>query len=154
MNQQDWLDLLPMEPSGRFHLSKKPIQAVTKVAQEMSLKPKGIWYGIGDSWREWAASEIPYVACRYTHLYRLELGGTIAKLSTSEAVDDFTAKYSFGDDWPWIAWEKVEKDFDGIEVFPYNHRDRFRYTWYYGLDAASGCVWNPDAVKIHLVSKV
>lgn len=48
--------------------------------------------------------------------------------------------------WP-IDWEKVAQRWAGIIITPYLWSRRFGGPfWYYGVDAASGCIWNLSAI--------
>jgi len=38
----------------------------------------------------------------------------------------------------------VSKEYDGIEIAPYQWDARLSLIWYYGWDVASGCIWNLD----------
>ena len=42
--------------------------------------------------------------------------------------------------------------YDGIEINPYQFEARYQYTWYYGWDIASGCIWNLSGVKLKLLT--
>lgn len=48
--------------------------------------------------------------------------------------------------WP-VDWARVAKQWDGIIIAPYIYSRRFDGPfWYYGVDCASGCIWNLDAI--------
>lgn len=52
-----------------------------------------------------------------------------------------------------IDWKAVAKEYDGIEIDPYQYERRFSegFLWYYGWDCASGCVWRPRGLTFSLV---
>ena len=56
-------------------------------------------------------------------------------------------KYGF------IQWDKVMKDYDGIQLCPYllkhinNGQGFIDYFWYFTLDASTGSVWRRSAIK-------
>lgn len=55
-----------------------------------------------------------------------------------------------------INWEKLREEYDGIIISPYQWscRMRSKFSWYYGWDCASGCIWNIDAIEgIKLIKK-
>ena len=45
----------------------------------------------------------------------------------------------------FINWDKVSKDYGGIEICPYLPQ-RKHYLWYSSFDAASGCIWNTKSI--------
>jgi len=48
----------------------------------------------------------------------------------------------------YVDWEKISRQYSGIEINPYLWRRRLQGgMWYYGWDCASGCVWNESAIK-------
>lgn len=55
----------------------------------------------------------------------------------------FTNIYHFDDMYAdnLIKWEKVMKDYGGIEICPYLEKRR-HYLWYSSFDVTSGCIWN------------
>ena len=48
-----------------------------------------------------------------------------------------------------IDWPSVAETYTGIEICPYRRSQRMRddARWYYTWDVASGCVWDPAAVR-------
>lgn len=88
----------------------------------------------------------------FVHALQLDLS-RILRLTTVAQIRAFTAKYR--DDtntYPGtmrIDWRKVERDFAGIEIAPYQYRLRFdrNVSWYYPWDVASGCLWDVDVIK-------
>lgn len=44
-------------------------------------------------------------------------------------------------------WENIAKEYDGIIIAPYQQSWRLIFSWYHGLDCASGCIWNLDSIK-------
>lgn len=52
-------------------------------------------------------------------------------------------------DYSIIDWEKVTKDYGGIEFCPYipinigdSKKTNYIYNWYNTIDVSSGCIWN------------
>lgn len=119
--------------------------------QNTTDKPSGLWYGIGTAWIDWVESEMP--GWRGSYFYKLITSGNVLKLTTVDAILDFTKKYQkispnkFLDSYN-IQWDLVANKFDGIEISPYQWKLRLdnRTNWYYGWDVASGCIWNSDAI--------
>jgi len=121
--------------------------------QEIRMKPKGLWYGIGDSWLRWIKDEMP--DWEHDNVYQLDINESKIKIirNFNELVA-FDKIYGvenesrmFFDNGRMIDWAKVAKDFDGIEIAPYIYEARFEYNWYYGWDVASGCIWSSDVIK-------
>ena len=114
--------------------------------QRIGPKPKGLWYGIGDSWIRWVRSEME--DWEHDNIFKLNINeGNIAIIRTYDELVEFDAKY--GIDYNgvrMINWVEVAKDYYGIEIAPYINKGRFEYFWYYGWDVASGCIWNKDAI--------
>lgn len=44
-------------------------------------------------------------------------------------------------------WDLVAKNYNGAEFIPYFESYRNKRFWYWTIDVASGCVWNPKGVK-------
>lgn len=45
----------------------------------------------------------------------------------------------------------VAKDYDGIEIAPYQESLRYDLEWYYGWDVASGCIWNFEGIRLNKI---
>jgi len=112
-------------------------------------KPKGLWYGMGDSWINWVRTEMPHWEC--DNLFKLDLDESkIIKLNNEEELLDFNEKYGeelYGAS-NCIDWFEVSKKYSGIEIpnYLWSLRMDRRVGWYYGWDVASGCIWNEDAI--------
>ena len=72
-------------------------------------------------------------------------------------MDSFTSRYEFWKEWggpsgnKWrdrcINWRAVAGDYAGLIITPYQWSRRLEpYSWYYGWDCASGCIWDPSAI--------
>lgn len=138
--------ILSNEDEVKF-VSKKDDQRVT-------YKPKGLWYGFGNSWLEWVRNEMPDWEKDYKNIFLLDINdSSILKMSTKEELLDFTKKYSHNSDnyfeISMIDWKLVANDYDGIEINPYIHSARMdrKTNWYYPWDVASGCIWNTGGIK-------
>lgn len=139
--------------------------------QTNDYKPKGLWYGIADSWIDWCLGES--FGGIHKYIYELNIDeDKILKIDDIEKFEIFEREYKdipawqkkfeFCEDLPEIDpvyvsrarlrldsinYEKVASNFSGIEISPYFWEKRMESMWYYGWDCASGCVWNPDALK-------
>jgi hypothetical protein len=142
----------------RLHNTATPLRVIRSVSQperEFGLpKPRGLWYGVGDSWLRWCESEQLDWIHHYTYALTLAPGANILRLKSLADLTRFQNKYGFhhpgmfeDEKYTDIDWPRVAKDYDGIEIAPYIWRARFTMLWYYGWDVASGCIWNARAVK-------
>lgn len=121
--------------------------------QEIRMKPKGLWYGVGDSWLRWIKSEMPN--WDHDNVYRLDIDESKMKIiRTYEELLAFDNEYgvnnqgrSFFDNGRMIDWVKVAKDFRGIEIAPYIPEGRYELQWYNSWDVASGCIWSNDIIN-------
>jgi hypothetical protein len=135
-------------------------------------KPRGLWYGINQSWVEWCSSEEP--GWVHDHFHEVVLDHTkILRISNIKQFNAFEKEFGmidpmlkmFEDRMPSLGgfsleashigresidWHKVAKQYSGLEITPYLWEKRLTSMWYYGWDCASGCVWNANAiVSIH-----
>lgn len=128
--------------------------------QRTTYKPKGLWYGFGDSWMEWVKNEMPNRYEAYDHIHLIEVNqGALLSMGTMEELLSFTKKYSpthnrtavRSDHFErnMIDWDLVSQDYDGIEINPYVYEARMdeRTNWYYPWDVASGCIWKKSAIR-------
>ena len=135
----------------RIHMSKTPFELEKRVfTQRATMKPNGFWYGFGNEWIDWVRSEMPDWEGKY--IYEVDIGNTnVLKIDTHFDLMKFHRKYAerknvAHDD--MIDWIQVAKEYDGIEINPYQYEARNQYMWYYGWDVASGCIWNLNNVKL------
>jgi len=49
----------------------------------------------------------------------------------------------------FIDWKKVAKEYNGIEIWPYQWKCGHdpKCFWYYSWDCASGCIWNARIIE-------
>ena len=143
----------------RFHFSAKAFVLETKVTRHVNgsfgnNKPNGLWYSIGNSWKDWCS----YEAFRLeTFQYKTRLlinTNKLLQLNSIKAINEFTDTYSID---PYITrtfrsmcrinWDAVAEKYAGIEISPQQGWQRLNgATWYYGWDCASGCVWDTSIV--------
>jgi len=110
-------------------------------------KPKGLWYGMGDSWIDWVRHEMPH--WEYDNLFKVDLDESkIIKLNNEEELLAFNDQYGEKNYTNFIDWFEVSKKYSGIEIpnYLWSLRMDRRVSWYYGWDVASGCVWGEDAI--------
>ncbi len=118
-------------------------------------KPYGLWYAIGNSWLKWCLSEEPGWIGKYIYEIKLNPEANILFIKNEKSVFSFSKKYGKKDNnyslskSVLINWQRVMKDYDGIEINPYfrNLRHNYNLIWYNGWDIPSGCIWNSNAKK-------
>lgn len=144
-----------------FFGKKKFIEQIPK------LKPYGLWFSCGVDWFNWCMNEFPdWVTDK--NFYNLILNeDKILYIKTLKQLKDFNNKYGVKKSsidfetkkkfyFTYIKYNKIPKKYSGIKFCPYliNDLDRIskkdsidEFLWYYSLDAASGCIWNPDCIE-------
>jgi hypothetical protein len=125
-------------------------------------KPNGCWI-TDDSeqcWRAWCESEDWGInTLAYKHEVILD-ERNICILRTAPDLDAFTREFKAIKIWGppgsprryadvCIDWANVANKFDGLIITPYQWQRRLHddYSWYYGWDCASGCIWKASAIK-------
>ena len=142
----------------RIVYSPKPITSFRNVKQERSgreyAKPKGLWYACDKDWKRFVQSEMPRWADDYNHKYLLDVNlSRMCVIRTEKEMEEFHSEYSYIANPRYdvvpnaIDWVAVSRDYDGIEICPYQYKFRMAYSWYYPWDVASGCVWGSSAFK-------
>jgi hypothetical protein len=122
-------------------------------ASNAKRKPAGLWYSYGPAWIMYLTSGYTdqgefwtkkRLAC-ITHIYRIGIvKSSICSIENYDQFDEFTKNYGTKDGMA-IKWNKVAKDWHGIEIRYLV--DKHSSNWYDGWDCSSGCIWNPKAVK-------
>lgn len=133
-------------------------------------KPNGLWYSCGNSWLEWCLAE-DFGFGSYIHSIKLDLSA-MKVIKNVRGFDTFSAEYGMAQgEWyekflgicsdelkkfvtpsfrlpDYIDWERVAQKYAGIEINPYLWKRRLTGgLWYYGMDCASGCVWDASIVR-------
>lgn len=116
----------------------------------VDMKPKGMWYGIGTSWIDWA-EENGMETGKY--FYTIVIRPERVIVVTPENLGQFERKYGkmhsrFG--FKFINWYDVAQQYDGVEFNPYGKftsRAAMKSIWYSGVDVPSGCIWNSRAIQ-------
>lgn len=139
--------------TDRIIMSDNPdIKFIPSTNQRVSAKPKGLWYGIGDSWISWVRSEMPDWESEY--VFKIDIDeNNIIKITNYNELVDFENEYGVDGDsyfssnkYRNINWDKVAKNYGGIEIAPYIYKARLTHMWYYGWDVASGCIWSDNVI--------
>ena len=143
-----------IRPDQKVFLSSEPwttFKPALQVKPEYAgQKPKGLWYGCGDSWIEWVKGEMPKKLEEANYLYEVKLGEEIIQISNDDEFDNFQSEFGFSslDEQVAINWKEIqEQEYNGIEICPYNWERRMNTNWYYPWDVASGCIWNLSGVS-------
>jgi len=89
---------------------------------------------------------------KHKHLYKIEVNlSNLLILDSEQKIKVFVINFGMNKN-KWfteINWELVAKKYSGVEFNPYFYSLRLKptMTWYNGIDVASGCVWNKNAIK-------
>lgn len=142
-----------LKPKINYKFSKYNIKLKDYIyPQFKTLKPDGFWYSVGNSWSKWIRSEGMDWLDDYNYLYSVEVNyNKIIKLNSIKKIKDFTKKYKVktSNKFISISWDKVAKDYDGIEFSPY-FKKSLEFSedilWYNTIDVASGVVWNTKSI--------
>jgi hypothetical protein len=130
-------------------------------SSKCEFKPKGLWVSdddCEDNWRAWCISE-GFRLDRLTYAHEIDIHSSahLLILGNDPQLDDFTQLFSvpgkLSHDVGQIDWDRVKEQYDGLIISPYVWSQRLELMWYYSWDCASGCIWNPDIVKIKSVGK-
>jgi hypothetical protein len=129
---------------------------------EYSKKPNGLWYSIDDQWLEWCNGKPDWIR-KYRYTLEIDLSRFIVidgPFSLGIFLHRFSAyetltpslKLSF------IEWEKVQENYDGIEIINYfrlrSMPGSIYYPWLLSWDVSGGCVWNLEALRGFKRSKI
>ena len=129
-------------------------------------KPVGFWVSVEgeDDWPSWCTdNDFMVNSLAHPHEVALAPGHNVLLLPTVEDVRSFHTNFSVEDpldgkigptrltqEYIWksrpIDWTRVAAQYDGLIIAPYQWPCRMKYDWYYGWDAASGCIWNLSAI--------
>ena len=140
---------------AKITLTSSPLDLESNYEQSATMKPNGIWYGCGTTWLEFIDTQMSGPGANDTQIWSLKIDmSDVKELTTTKEIDRFSwhykdpMKYNIMKD-VHIDWSLVGPHFDGIECCPYPVGDwdfKMKYMWYYGIDMASGCIWNTKAI--------
>lgn len=91
-------------PTARIVLSNEEQiypRTVPISEQKIGMKPKGLWYGFGESWLEWIRMEMPHWEKKYAHFLKvipykiLQISSYKELLAFEEEYGTDTALFSF-----------------------------------------------------------
>ena len=145
-----------IQPEQKIFISSEPFSSFRNVQQEKPIhameKPKGLWYGCGDSWITWTKTEMPHMLEKARYLYEVKLGEEIIQISNDDELTDFQSNFGFTTQFyeRAIDWDNIQsQDYHGVEICPYQGQRRMKALseWYYPWDVASGCIWNSAGIS-------
>lgn len=125
-------------------------------------KPRGLWLSVDgpDDWPAWNESEqFRDTSSQHRHAVTLADDHEVLVLDTVQKVMAFDQVWSrpdefvggdikpLGTQWRGIDWAAVATEHQGVVIAPYQWSLRMTLSWYYPWDCASGCVWDPAAIK-------
>lgn len=127
-------------------------------AQEISVKPRGLWYGIGTEWVDWVRSYdrlIDDINYRWEtdNVFKIDINeSNILIIRNYGEILEFDKKYGVQynvgyQKYTNIDWVRVANDYGGIEIAPTIYKARRELEWYYGWDIASGCIWGDGVIR-------
>lgn len=119
-------------------------------------KPIGLWYATNNEWKEFC-NELGETNNSFTYKVIIPDDFKLLVIDTLDKLLEFNEKFGFderGFGMIMIDWEKVSKEYDGIEISPYQYNkvNGLNFSWYYGWDVASGCLWNNN-FKVELIEE-
>lgn len=121
-------------------------------------KPRGLWVSVDgeDDWHAWnQVEQWRDTGSQHRHQVTLADDHQVLVLDTIEKVMAFDQHWSRpdmfagaqGDRWRGIDWAAFAAEYQGVIIAPYQPQVRLRLSWYYPWDCASGCIWDPAAIK-------
>ncbi len=134
----------------RVFRSPEPFTGFRPVSgQKVGFKPEGLWYSCGSEWDDWCRYEMPHWITGSPYVYRIEVNlSRMLVIRNDDDFRDFDARYRiFKSGFGLIDWPRVARDYDGIEICPYQQQHRMSSGWYYSWGVASGCIWGSGAFK-------
>lgn len=150
--------------SGREMALKDAKACARQTGGHSLFKPQGLWFSDEEQpngWLDWCVGE-EFRLETLAHAYEFNLSGAnLLVLKSPEEAVDFTLenlKKDAGYPFPAIDWDVPREKYDGILLSPYHRRIFWEgsakghslmelMTWFGTIDAASGCVWNPDVIE-------
>lgn len=153
-----------------LHYHSTPVEFDRNITYDLSKsrvgKPVGLWVSVEgeDDWPSWCRGEEFHLSgLDAVHEVTLTDDARIAHISGAAELREFHEKWSMPndmskllDDGPYRHgnkyyepdWPAVAQEYDGIIIAPYIWCMRTDGPfWYYGVDCASGCIWNLDAIE-------
>lgn len=151
-----------------IHYSPKQIERVEQREQDISFKPRGIYFSRDDAWLKWC-DMVDFYPNIYRHKYGIENMDAlnILYLNTPSDVDAFDKKYGIRsckyvlDAFSSFDWTKVSQNYDGMfvpldlikQVNAFAECNRF-FMWH-GYDVETLVIWSPKLkLKLKYISQM
>jgi hypothetical protein len=149
---------LGVNDATKLHITHSPklSKSMKYKPQSIRFKPHGFWYAVGFGWLDFATYDMQgFYDDKKLHAFSINTDRlNILKINNISELFEFDNNFKHGPDLlSSINWVKVAEQYDGIEIPVYLREARYDYTWYYGWDVASGCVWNTEKLSIKKVRK-
>jgi hypothetical protein len=118
---------------------------------ELDFKPKGLWLSDESAygWKKWCKKEDFHLEnLKYETQFKITDFEKVLWLKNDEEIENFHKKYSclIFNTLQAINWEKVQSEYSGLLISPYSWKFRLEFSWYYGWDCASACIWDLSAL--------
>lgn len=115
--------------------------AIMQIESTNMFKPKGLWFGIGDSWKVFCRQN-NFDESKYQFKYNIKIDiSKVYILNSLEKLQDFEEKYL--SNYNKIDWAKVTDDYSGVIMYDsVIGTKNWTSTW----DITSGCLWKSDAL--------
>ena len=156
-----------------IHYTKEPFTLSSRIYEQRHgdfMKPNGLWFSIENKeedyygWKEWCKeSDFRLETLEHKYFVQLAQNAHILELTNIIEMLEFNKEYSIPEESTWasdndpfyepivykIKWNEIRAKYQGILIYPYHHELRLRdsFTWYYGWDCSSGCIWDLNAIK-------
>jgi len=127
--------------------------------QTLTCKPHGFWLSDDESnmsWEDWCTTEnFRSIERAFKYDVHLTMDANILYIRNKFDLElfnkEYTTEHSHLDRNSYLSkyekdWILVAQKYDGIVISPYmwDYRYSGDFSWYYGWDCASGCIWNTD----------
>lgn len=118
-----------------------------------NFKPIGLWlsHEVDDmGWKSWCLIEqFQLEKLTYRRDFTIVKPEKILHLDSDASIFDFDNEYKMQlyRSINTIDWKRVKSEFGGIVISPYQWACRNAYTWYYGFDVASACIWDLSTIE-------
>lgn len=138
-----------MPEDKRVHHTRTEKLCTTRTydQQPHELKPRGLWYAMGDAWADWCTAE-EYADTGSMNCFELDLDlENILVLDDTSRVREFAEEFTVQS--CFIDWPEVVSRWKGIEIPDYTRFLGYEpnMLWYHSLDVSGGCVWDLSAVE-------
>ena len=111
-------------------------------------KPRGLWYQLDDSWRQWLVCNMPEWCAHVQFEYGINTNENVLCIKNARDFYKLESQYgvtlgTYGE--LGINWKALSSRWAGIEISPYLEEQR-PVRWYNLWDVSSGCIWHEDGI--------